>query len=117
MEEKSLVRDLDLANLARLDPVTAGTARRCANCGRCGAACRALLRDPSPAGLLRLLQLGRVDEALTAPLLWACTGCRQCSACCPQDLDVAAAVVRLRRLAARHPEADFSRFLFRWFTG
>ncbi|WP_052303840.1 4Fe-4S dicluster domain-containing protein [Desulfofundulus kuznetsovii] len=113
MHEDRPFREITLQDLERLDPVTLRTARSCANCGRCGGACLARIRDLSPARVLRLLQLGRLDEVLTSRFLWSCIGCRRCSRCCPQELDVATAVVRLRRLAARHPRATFPEQLLR----
>ncbi|WP_084413552.1 4Fe-4S dicluster domain-containing protein [Desulfovirgula thermocuniculi] len=109
----TLLREITLQGLKWLDPVILHTARSCTNCGRCGGACLARLRDLSPARAFRLLQLGRLDEVLTSRFLWACIGCRRCTWSCPQGLDVSKAVVRLRRLAARHPQARFPEHLMR----
>jgi len=51
--------------------------------------------------LMRLVQLGRRAEALASSSLWLCAGCGQCSARCPNELDVAGVLETLRQMARR----------------
>lgn len=101
----------DGRELRVLDPDTAGAAAICEQCGKCGAVCPALIKQPNPTSLIRLIQLGLVAEALHSPLLWTCIGCEQCTAVCPQKLDVAQIVRRLRRLSAREKDVCFPRIM------
>ncbi|MCL6611098.1 MAG: 4Fe-4S dicluster domain-containing protein [Peptococcaceae bacterium] len=107
----------DPKELRVLDPATIDTASLCEQCGRCGSACPALIRQPNPTSLIRLIQLGLVTEALHSPLIWSCIGCEQCNAACPRKLDVAGAVRRLRRLSAREKDVCFPRIMLDFLTG
>lgn len=107
----------DPRELMALDPATFITAALCEQCGKCGSVCPALVRRPNPTSLIRLIQLGLVNEALHSPLLWTCIGCDQCSAVCPQRLDAAGVVRRLRRMSAREKEVCFPRIMLDFLTG
>ncbi|MFZ5650907.1 MAG: 4Fe-4S dicluster domain-containing protein [Bacillota bacterium] len=107
-------RYLDITDLREtdiLDTAAARTALACEQCGKCGAVCPALFKKPNPTSLIRIVQLGRVGEALHAPLLWSCIGCEQCSMVCPNRLDAARVVRSLRRLAAREKYVCFPKYI------
>ena len=55
--------------------------------------------DVPPTKLMRLAQLGRVDEALRAESIWLCVGCQTCSTRCPKEVDCASVLDALRQLA------------------
>ena len=74
----------------------------CYQCGKCTAGCpMAHGMDLMPREVIRLLQLGLVDEALRAKTPWICAQCSVCSARCPQNVDIAA-IMR----AVRHASKD-----------
>lgn len=105
---------IDITNtkeLGFLDPVAVNTAALCEQCGRCGSVCPALIRQPNPTSLIRLIQLGSVAETLHSPLLWTCIGCEQCNAVCPQKLNVAHLIRRLRRLSAVEKDVCFPKIM------
>jgi heterodisulfide reductase subunit C len=52
-----------------------------------------------PNGIIRLLQLGFVREALESSDIWFCIGCNTCSAVCPQAIDIASMMDVLREMA------------------
>jgi heterodisulfide reductase subunit C len=57
--------------------------------------------DLVPRQLIRMLQLGFIERALTAKTPWICATCRVCSARCPQGIDIAAIMLAVRRLAKK----------------
>jgi len=74
--------------------------RRCFHCQSCGGGCpvsQAMAYRPN--GVIRLLQLGRVREALQSSDIWFCIGCNTCSMACPQAIDIAAFMDVLRQMA------------------
>lgn len=74
----------------------------CYQCGKCTAGCpMAHGMDLMPREIIRLLQLGLVDEALRAKTPWICAQCAVCTARCPQEVDIAA-IMR----AVRHASKD-----------
>lgn len=74
--------------------------RRCFHCQTCGGGCpvsQAMAYRPN--GVIRLLQLGRVREALQSSDIWYCIGCNTCSMACPQAIDIAAFMDAMRQMA------------------
>jgi heterodisulfide reductase subunit C len=55
--------------------------------------------DVVPNQLIRLLQLGREDLALTSASIWSCVSCLTCSARCPKQVDIAAVLDALREIS------------------
>lgn len=74
--------------------------RRCFHCQSCGGGCpvsQAMAYRPN--GVIRLIQLGRVREALQSSDIWYCIGCHTCSMACPQAIDIAAFMDAMRQMA------------------
>jgi heterodisulfide reductase subunit C len=57
--------------------------------------------DLSAHRIMRLAQAGRRNELLGCSSIWLCVGCGQCSARCPNELDVAGVLETLRQMARR----------------
>ena len=74
----------------------------CYQCGKCTAGCpMAHAMDYAPRQIIRLLQLGLVEEALAAKTPWICAHCMVCSARCPQGVDITATMLAVRRESKR----------------
>ncbi len=74
--------------------------RRCFHCQSCGGGCpvsHAMTYRPN--GIIRLIQLGLVREALLSSDIWLCIGCNTCSMACPQAIDIAALMDVMRHMA------------------
>ncbi len=72
----------------------------CMQCGMCTGGCPlAYEMDYSPRQILRLLQLGLIDEALSSRTIWLCLTCETCTARCPRDIDLAKVMNSLREMA------------------
>ena len=88
---------------------------RCWHCWTCGGGCPfSDHMDLLPNQVLRLVQLGRGQEALRCRTIWLCVGCHTCSGQCPNSIDIAAVMDALRQLAVGQgiaaPEMDIYRF-------
>ena len=88
---------------------------RCWHCWTCGGGCPfAAHMDLLPNQVIRLIQMGRGEDALGCNTIWLCVGCHTCSSQCPNSIDVAAVMDALRQLAIRDgivtPEMDIYRF-------
>jgi heterodisulfide reductase subunit C len=57
----------------------------CYQCGKCSAGCPvAFAMDKTPRQIIRLLQLGFLEEALKSRTIWLCATCQTCSTRCPR---------------------------------
>jgi heterodisulfide reductase subunit C len=73
---------------------------RCFHCQCCGSGCpfiRAM--DFAPNAVIRLMQLGYLEEALASRTIWVCVACNTCSMQCPMAIDIPAVMDGLRQLA------------------
>ncbi|NMA14706.1 MAG: heterodisulfide reductase subunit C, partial [Clostridia bacterium] len=51
----------------------------CYQCGKCSAGCPvAFAMDKTPRQIIRLLQLGLLEEALATRTIWLCATCQTC---------------------------------------
>lgn len=92
-------------------------ARSCYQCGRCSGGCPMTnAMDHSPRALLRLLQLGAVDDALRSNTPWLCAGCHGCSICCPRGVDLPQVMYLLRQWMAADGASNESVRFYREFV-
>ena len=85
--------------------------RTCYQCGQCTAVCPSGADlEHGPRRVIRLILTQQAERLLACDDVWRCTGCGSCSAVCPMELDVAAALARLRAVAreggGRCPERE-----------
>ena len=69
----------------------------CYQCGKCSAGCplnRAM--DFTPHKIIRMLQLGLEEKALSAESIWVCVGCDTCYARCPKGVNIPKVMETLR---------------------
>ena len=72
----------------------------CYQCGKCTAGCPVAYEMFYPVhAMVRLVQLGRKDDALRSRSQWVCVACETCSTRCPKDVDPARLMTILREMA------------------
>jgi heterodisulfide reductase subunit C2 len=72
----------------------------CYQCRSCGNGCPVVqAMDYTPNQVIRLLQFGLRQEALSCKTIWVCVGCHTCSSQCPMGIDLAAVMDTLRLMA------------------
>ncbi len=72
----------------------------CYQCGKCTAGCPvAAAVDLAPNQVVRALQLGDFEKALTSDAIWTCVSCQTCSTRCPQSVDCAGIMDALREVS------------------
>ncbi len=95
--------------LARVEEIGGEAVAHCYQCGNCSAGCPlAGEMNVLPHRVVRLLQLGQVESALSANAIWLCAACQACAARCPRGVDLsrimeALRVVQLRRSTIEPP--------------
>jgi heterodisulfide reductase subunit C len=74
----------------------------CFQCEKCTNGCPVTFAmDIVPHRLLRMLQLGLLDEAIRSDTIWICASCETCSTRCPNDIDIAHVMDTLRQLSQK----------------
>ncbi len=74
----------------------------CFGCAKCTSGCpTADQMDVKPHQMMRLLQLGRLEEVLASASPWLCVGCQTCLARCPNEVDIPVVLVSIRVEAVR----------------
>jgi len=74
--------------------------RRCLHCLTCSGGCPlADDMDVLPNGIIRMIQFGMKEQALSCSTIWLCVGCNTCSMECPNAVDMAAIMDALRQIA------------------
>jgi heterodisulfide reductase subunit C len=74
----------------------------CYQCGNCSGGCPAAdYMDLLPHQVIRLIQLGHIEEILDSNTPWICAACITCSVRCPKGVDIAAVMEALRQLVLR----------------
>jgi heterodisulfide reductase subunit C len=82
----------------------------CFQCMKCTSGCTALkLLELEPHKVMKLVNLGLVDELVASDIIWTCVTCLKCVQRCPQKASPYHVIMVLRNLAvekeARVPES------------
>lgn len=84
----------------RVNTLSGQNVQTCYQCGNCSSGCPlAQEMDSLPSRVIRLVQLGCREEALTSRTLWICASCFQCTVRCPKGIDIQAVMDALRQMA------------------
>jgi heterodisulfide reductase subunit D len=87
--------------IQQLEEMSGQAIRCCYHCHKCTAGCpAAFAMKYGPDGILRLLEFGQWERALTSRDIWLCLGCEMCGAHCPNEIDVGQVMIALREIAA-----------------
>ena len=79
----------------------------CYQCGRCTSGCMFTeLMDYMPNQLIRLLQLGEIDDVNKSKTIWLCASCFSCTARCPKGVDLAKILEAVRQIILRKTNQD-----------
>ena len=86
----------------RIEEISGQDLLACYQCGACSAGCPvAFAMDVQPSQVIRLVQLGQVEEALESETIWFCAACQTCYARCPKGVDLSRIMETLREIALK----------------
>ncbi|HDI51689.1 heterodisulfide reductase subunit C [candidate division KSB1 bacterium] len=100
---KWIIKDLSQQNHFRqkIEALSQENLSLCYQCGECSAGCPIIsFMDVSPNQIIRMIQLGREEEVLTARTPWLCASCITCTTRCPKEVDLAKVMDAVRQYAA-----------------
>ncbi len=88
--------------LQKLQELSGQNVFDCYQCGNCSSGCAVVeYMDIKPNQVLRLAQLGAIDEILKSETIWICSTCLQCSSRCPKGIDVSRVMEAARTINLR----------------
>lgn len=86
--------------LKALESDSGETVSHCYQCGKCSAGCPiAFQMDYLPNQIIRMVQLGLEEQALSSRTIWLCASCLTCTVRCPREIDIAEIMDYLKRRA------------------
>jgi len=89
-----------IADISGADPA------KCYQCGKCSAGCpMAQHMDILPHQLVRLIQIGKIEEVLDSNTPWICAACLTCSVRCPRGIRIAEIMEAVRQVVIRKRDA------------
>jgi heterodisulfide reductase subunit C2 len=84
----------------KLISITSQDPAQCYQCGKCSAGCPVRdFTEAPPNRVVRYVQLGEYDKAMSSPTVWLCAGCQTCTSRCPQEFDLAKFMDAVREIA------------------
>ena len=100
METINLETTRDEAFLREVEAESGQKVTNCYQCGNCTAGCPCGPEyDLQVSQVMRAVQLGNKEMALSSRSLWLCVSCSTCTSRCPNNIDVAKVMDVLRHMA------------------
>jgi len=88
--------------IKKVEDISGQNVLACYQCGKCSASCPMVsLMDLLPNQIIRLIQLGQVEDVLNSKTIWLCASCFTCTSRCPKGVDLAKVMEALRLLLLR----------------
>ena len=95
-------RQIRSEDMDQLKDISGVNVYACYQCGNCSAACPAVdFMDIPPHQVIRMVQLGFIDELVKSETPWICAACITCTVKCPRDVDIAKVMEGLRQIVLR----------------
>jgi heterodisulfide reductase subunit C len=102
MKTRVSIKKLNDDILAKIEEISGQQVRKCFQCGKCTAGCPSVdSMDIMPNQIMKLLQMGEVDEVLNSKTIWVCDSCFTCESRCPKGLDIARVMEAVRQVLLR----------------
>jgi heterodisulfide reductase subunit C len=84
--------------IEQLERISGEAAKNCYQCGNCTGGCPVSYEmEIAPSKIIRMLQIGKIEQVRAANSMWLCVGCLQCHSRCPKSVSVAAVLDALRQ--------------------
>lgn len=110
MEQSIVLNRIDTRFKEEVESLSGQKLSNCYQCGKCSAGCPiAYSLESPPHKIMRMVQAGLKDKALSSPGIWRCLSCVTCTARCPKEVDLANVMNTLRGMAKKNGTAKKER--------
>jgi heterodisulfide reductase subunit C len=107
MTIKISAKNINTEDKKHLEEISGVNLYSCYQCGNCSASCPCVeAMEIAPHRVMRMAQMGQIEEILDANTMWVCFSCITCTARCPRGIDIAAVMEGLRNLVLRKRESS-----------
>jgi heterodisulfide reductase subunit C len=102
MNIKLSSKELKKEGIEKTAEISEANIYSCYQCGKCTAGCpTSEFMDVPPHEVIRLLQLGQIEEILDKNTIWICASCITCVVRCPKGVDLSKIMEALRQIVLR----------------
>ena len=109
LETINLETTRDEAFLREVEAESGQKVTNCYQCGNCTAGCPCGPEyDLQVSQVMRAVQLGNKEMALSSRSLWLCVSCSTCTSRCPNNIDVAKVMDVLRHMAWKEGKTNYA---------
>ncbi|CAD7776471.1 4Fe-4S dicluster domain protein [Candidatus Methanoperedenaceae archaeon GB50] len=96
--------------LQKIEEISGENVFACYQCGMCTAGCPMVSEmDILPNQVIRLLQLGAMEEVINTRTVWLCASCYTCGARCPKGVNLSRLMEAIRLMILREQNQDYVR--------
>ncbi len=96
------IKDIKNEIIKEIEELSGQKLLSCYQCGKCSAGCPMVeAMDILPNQIIRLLQLGQIEDVKDSKTIWICASCFTCEARCPKGVDLSKIMEAVRVLLLR----------------
>jgi heterodisulfide reductase subunit C len=100
MDQSAAAKAIDTGVARRLGEKAGIDVLACYQCEKCTNGCPVVFAmDHPPHRIIRMVQLGLIEEAASAKTPWVCASCETCGTRCPNAIDIPGLMDRLKNMA------------------
>ena len=99
---KNIIIDPDMVFTEKLKNIYNTDISECFGCAKCSTGCPVCPEmDILPHQMIRLVQLGQMEEVLSSKSIWLCLACETCQLRCPMGIDLNELMDSLKMMALK----------------